>query len=146
MAVPTVLLNGEAFGQGRMSIEEILAKVDTGAAAREAEKLNERSPTTCWWSAAGQPARRRRSTPRARGIRTGVVAERFGGQVMDTLGIENFISVKQTEGPKLAMALEQHVKEYGVDIMNLQRAAALIPVMACTACSWPAARRCRRRA
>ena len=45
-----------------------------------------------------------------KGIRTGIVAERFGGQVMDTMGIENFISVKRTEGPKLVASLEEHVK------------------------------------
>jgi len=127
MAVPTVLLNGEPFGQGRMSIEEILAKVDTGAAAREAEKLNEREPYDVLVVGGGPAGAAAAIYAARKGIRTGVVAERFGGQVMDTLGIENFISVKQTEGPKLAMALEQHVKEYGVDIMNLQRAAALIP-------------------
>jgi alkyl hydroperoxide reductase subunit F len=64
-----------------------------------------------------------------KGIRTGVVAERFGGQVQDTLGIENFISVSHTEGPKLAMALEEHVKDYDVDIMNLNRAEKLIPAV-----------------
>jgi alkyl hydroperoxide reductase subunit F len=47
--------------------------------------------------------------------------------VLDTLAIENFISVKETEGPKFAIALEQHVKEYDVDIMNTQRAAKLVP-------------------
>jgi alkyl hydroperoxide reductase subunit F len=61
-----------------------------------------------------------------KGIRTGVVAERFGGQVLDTMSIENFISVTYTEGPKLAAALEQHVHEYDVDVMNLQRADQLV--------------------
>jgi alkyl hydroperoxide reductase subunit F len=62
-----------------------------------------------------------------KGIRTGIVAQRFGGQVLDTLSIENFISMKETEGPKLVSALEQHVKSYDVDVMNLQRASAIIP-------------------
>ena len=127
MAVPTVLLNGEPFGQGRMTIEEILAKLDTGAAARVAETLNEREPYDVL-VVGGGPAGAAAAVYAARkGIRTGIVAERFGGQVMDTLGIENFISVTRTEGPKLATALEQHVKEYGVDIMTLQTAATLIP-------------------
>ena len=127
MAVPTVYLNGEEFDQGRLELGQILAKVDTGAAARDARKLSEK-PAFDVLVVGGGPAGAAAAIYAARkGIRTGVVAERFGGQVMDTLGIENFISVKQTEGPKLAMALEQHVKEYGVDIMNLQRAAALIP-------------------
>ena len=127
MAVPTVMLNGEAFGQGRMTIEEILAKVDTGAAARDAAKLNEKDAYDVLVVGGGPAGAAAAIYAARKGIRTGVVAERFGGQVLDTLGIENFISVQRTEGPKLAMALEQHVKEYEVDIMNLQRAEALIP-------------------
>ncbi|PKO94563.1 MAG: alkyl hydroperoxide reductase subunit F [Betaproteobacteria bacterium HGW-Betaproteobacteria-10] len=127
MAVPTVFLNGEAFGQGRMSIEEIMAKLDTGSAARDAEKLNARAPYDVLIIGGGPAGASAAIYAARKGIRTGVVAERFGGQVLDTLGIENFISVQATDGPKLAMALEQHVREYDVDIMNLQRASQLIP-------------------
>ena len=127
MAVPTVMLNGEPFGQGRMTVEEILAKVDTGASARDAEQLNARDAYDVLVVGGGPAGSAAAIYAARKGIRTGVVAERFGGQVLDTLGIENFISVQRTEGPKLAMALEQHVKEYEVDIMNLQRAEALIP-------------------
>ena len=127
MAVPTVFVNGEHFGQGRMTVEEILAKVDTGAAEREAKALSEK-PAYDVLVVGGGPAGAAAAIYAARkGIRTGVVAERFGGQVLDTLAIENFISVKETEGPKLAWALEEHVKEYDVDIVNLQRAEQLIP-------------------
>ena len=127
MAVPVVYLNGEVFGQGRMTIEEIIAKLDTGAATRAAEKLDAKD-TFDVLVVGGGPAGSAAAIYAARkGIRTGVVAERFGGQVLDTLAIENFISVKHTEGPQLAVALEQHVKEYGVDIMNLQRVETLIP-------------------
>ena len=125
MAVPTVFLNGEPFGQGRMTLEEIIAKIDTGAAAREAEKLAAKD-TFDVLVVGGGPAGAAAAIYAARkGVRTGVVAERFGGQVLDTLAIENFISVKETDGPKLAAGLEQHVKEYNVDIMNLQRAEVL---------------------
>ncbi|MDP2824480.1 MAG: alkyl hydroperoxide reductase subunit F [Sulfuritalea sp.] len=127
MAVPTVMLNGETFGQGRMSIEEILARVDTGASARDAETLNAKDAFDVLVVGGGPAGSAAAIYAARKGIRTGVVAERFGGQVLDTLAIENFISVQHTEGPKLAAALEQHVKEYEVDIMNLQRAAALIP-------------------
>ena len=127
MAVPTVMRNGEAFGQGRMTIEEILAKVDTGAATRDAQELDAKDAYDVLVVGGGPAGAAAAIYAARKGIRTGVVAERFGGQVLDTLGIENFISVQRTEGPKLAMALEQHVKEYEVDIMNLQRAAALIP-------------------
>ncbi|WP_293761577.1 alkyl hydroperoxide reductase subunit F [uncultured Aquitalea sp.] len=127
MGVPAVFLNGEHFGQGRMGLEEILAKVDSGAAAREADKIAGKAAFDVL-VVGGGPAGAAAAVYAARkGIRTGVVAERFGGQVLDTLGIENFISVKQTEGPKLAMALEQHVREYEVDIMNTQRVESVIP-------------------
>jgi alkyl hydroperoxide reductase subunit F len=62
-----------------------------------------------------------------KGIRTGVVAERFGGQTNDTMAIENYISVLETDGPKFAAALEAQVRQYGVEIMNLQQASKLIP-------------------
>jgi len=127
MAVPAVLLNGESFGQGRMSIEEIVAKLDTGAGAHDAEKLNAKEVFDVLVVGGGPAGAAAAIYAARKGIRTGVVAERFGGQVLDTLAIENFISVQHTEGPQLAMALEQHVKEYGVDIMRAQRAEALIP-------------------
>jgi len=127
MAVPVVYLNGEVFGQGRMTIEEIVAKLDTGAVAREAGKLNAKEAYDVLVVGGGPAGAAAAIYAARKGIRTGVVAERFGGQVLDTLAIENFISVKHTEGPQLAVALEQHVKEYGVDIINMQRAEALIP-------------------
>lgn len=127
MAVPSVFLNGEPFGQGRMSLEEILAKVDTGATQREAEKLNAKEPYDVLIVGGGPAGAAAAIYAARKGIRTGLVTERFGGQVLDTLAIENFISVKYTEGPKLAAALEQHVLEYNVDVMRMQRAEELIP-------------------
>ncbi|WP_371323395.1 alkyl hydroperoxide reductase subunit F [Dechloromonas sp. ZY10] len=127
MAVPTSYLNGEEFGAGRMLIEEILAKVDTGAAARAAEELGKKEAFDVLVVGGGPAGAAAAIYAARKGIRTGVLAERFGGQVMDTLGIENFISVSHTEGPKLVASLEQHVKEYAVDVMNLQRAGKLIP-------------------
>ena len=127
MAVPTVFLNGKHFGQGRMELAEIVAKIDTGAQARAAEKIAAKSEFDVLVVGGGPAGAAAAIYAARKGIRTGVIAERFGGQVMDTLAIENFISVTATEGPKLAMALEEHVKEYEVDIMNLQRAAAVIP-------------------
>ncbi|WP_077620057.1 alkyl hydroperoxide reductase subunit F [Bacillus sinesaloumensis] len=119
MAVPTVFLNGENFGNGRMTLEEILAKVGS---APDASEFADKDPFDVL-VVGGGPAGASAAVYAARkGIRTGIVAERFGGQIMDTLGIENFISVKYTEGPKLAASLEEHVKEYDVDVMNLQRA------------------------
>ena len=126
MAVPATFLNGEMFASGRMSVEELLAKLDTGAEARTAEKLSEKAPFDVL-IVGGGPAGAAASIYAARkGFRTGIAAERFGGQVLDTLGIENFISVKYTEGPKLARELEAHVAENGVDVMNLAQAEKLV--------------------
>ena len=127
MAVPAVFLNGEPFAQGRMGLEQIIAKLDTGAAAREAEKIKTKDAFDVL-VVGGGPAGAASAVYSARkGIRTGVVAERFGGQVLDTMDIENLISVPHTEGPKLGAALEAHVKQYDVDIMNLQKAEKLVP-------------------
>ena len=127
MAVPMVFLNGQVFASGRMSVEEIVAKLDTGAAARDAAKLSEKDPFDVL-IVGGGPAGAAAAVYAARkGIRVGVAAERFGGQVNDTMAIENYISVLETDGPKFAAALEAQVRHYGVDIMNLQRAAKLVP-------------------
>jgi alkyl hydroperoxide reductase subunit F len=127
MAVPSIYLNGHMFASGKMSVEEIVAKLDTGAAARDAAKLSEKAPFDML-IVGGGPAGAAAAVYAARkGIRTGIAAERFGGQVNDTMTIENYVSVLETDGPKFAAALEAHVKEYEVEIMNLQRAEALIP-------------------
>jgi alkyl hydroperoxide reductase subunit F len=127
MAVPTVYLNGEVFGQGRMELEQIVAKIDSGASARAAEKIKAKDAFDVLVVGGGPAGAAAAIYTARKGIRTGVLAERFGGQVLDTMAIENFISVPHTEGPKLAAHLEQHVKDYDVDIMNLQRADKLIP-------------------
>ena len=127
MAVPMVFLNGQVFGSGRMSVEEIVAKLDTGAAKREAAKLDAKDPYEVL-IVGGGPAGAAAAVYAARkGIRVGVAAERFGGQTNDTMAFENYISVLETDGPKFSAALEAQVRHYGVDIMNLQRADKLIP-------------------
>ncbi|MEY3982016.1 MAG: alkyl hydroperoxide reductase subunit [Pseudomonadota bacterium] len=127
MAVPMVFLNGELFGSGRMTLEEILAKLDTGSAAREAERINDKDPFDVLVIGGGPAGAAAAVYAARKGIRTGIAAERMGGQTNDTLGIENYISVLETDGPKFSAALEAHVRAYEVDIMNLQRAARLIP-------------------
>ncbi|MBK5541394.1 alkyl hydroperoxide reductase subunit F [Pseudomonas sp. TH05] len=127
MAVPSVYLNGVNFGQGRMGLEEILGKIDTSAIEKQAEKINAKDAFDVLVVGGGPAGAAAAIYAARKGIRTGVAAERFGGQVLDTMAIENFISVQETEGPKLAGALEAHVRQYDVDIMNLQRASALIP-------------------
>ena len=130
MAVPMVFLNGQVFGSGRMSVEEIVAKLDTNAAARDAAKMNEKDPYDVL-IVGGGPAGAAAAVYAARkGIRVGVAAERLGGQLNDTMSIENYISVLETNGPKLAADLEAQVHHYGVDVMNLQRASQIVPAAA----------------
>jgi alkyl hydroperoxide reductase subunit F len=127
LAVPTVYVDGELFESGRMSLEQIVAKLDTGAAERQAAELAEKDPFDVLVVGGGPAGAASAIYAARKGIRTGIAAERFGGQVLDTMAIENFISVPRTDGPKLATALEQHVKDYEVDVMNLQAATKLVP-------------------
>ncbi|WP_448218431.1 alkyl hydroperoxide reductase subunit F [Endozoicomonas sp. 2B-B] len=126
MAVPAVFVNGKPFGHGRMSTAEIVAKLDVNAEKRAAEAINNKDPYDLLIVGAGPAGAAAAIYAARKGIRTGLVADRFGGQVMDTMAIENFISVKETEGPKLVANLEQHVLAYDVDVMSNQRASALI--------------------
>jgi alkyl hydroperoxide reductase subunit F len=127
MAVPAVFLNGEAFGSGRMELAQIVAKLDTGAEARAAEAIKTKAPFEVLIVGGGPAGAAAAIYAARKGIRTGIAAERFGGQVMDTMGIENLVAVTETEGPKLAAELERNVRANGVDLMNLQRAEALVP-------------------
>ncbi len=127
MAVPMVYLNGQVFGSGRMLIEEIVAKLDTNSAEKEAAKLSAKDAFDVLMVGGGPAGAAAAVYAARKGIRTGVVAERFGGQVNDTMGIENYISVLETDGPKFAAALEAQVRHYEVEIMNLQQAAKIVP-------------------
>ncbi|WP_039900788.1 alkyl hydroperoxide reductase subunit F, partial [Acinetobacter radioresistens] len=125
MAVPMLFQNSQHIGQGRMTLEEIIAKLDSGAAAKDAEKLNAKAAFDVLVIGGGPAGNTAAIYAARKGIRTGIVAERFGGQVMDTMDIENFTSVTKTQGPKFAAAMEEHVREYEVDIMNLQKVASI---------------------
>ncbi len=127
MAVPTVFVNGQMFGSGRMELGEILAKVDTGAAARDAARLADKAPYDMLVIGGGPAGAAAAVYAARKGIRTGIVAERFGGQTLDTMAIENYISVLETDGPKFAAALEAQVRSLDVDLMNGQRVTALEP-------------------
>lgn len=127
MSVPTVYLNGQPFDAGRMTIEQIVSKIDVGAAKRDARKISEKDPFDMLIVGGGPAGAAAAIYSARKGIRTGLAAERFGGQVLDTVAIENFISVPYTEGPRLVASLEEHVRQYEVDLMNLQRAEQLIP-------------------
>ncbi|WP_405597581.1 MULTISPECIES: alkyl hydroperoxide reductase subunit F [unclassified Pseudoalteromonas] len=125
LAVPAVYLNGEPFSQGALSLTDILNKVDSKGAQRQAESLSKKDKFDVLVIGGGPAGASAAIYSARKGLNTGIVADRFGGQVADTLAIENFISIKATEGPKLVAQLEEHVKEYDVDVMHNQRAAAL---------------------
>ncbi|OED44716.1 alkyl hydroperoxide reductase subunit F [Endozoicomonas sp. (ex Bugula neritina AB1)] len=126
MAVPAVYLNGEPFAQGRISLAEVINKLDTGADKKRAQALSKKDPFDVLVVGAGPAGASAAIYAARKGVRTGIVADRFGGQVLDTVGIENFISVKATEGPKLVSSLEEHVREYDVDIITQQKASKVI--------------------
>jgi alkyl hydroperoxide reductase subunit F len=127
MGVPAVYLNGKEFGQGRMTLTEIVAKVDTGAEKRAAEALNKRDAYDVLIVGSGPAGAAAAVYSARKGIRTGLMGERFGGQVLDTVDIENYISVPKTEGQKLAGALKAHVDDYDVDVIDSQSASKLVP-------------------
>ncbi len=122
LAVPTVYLNGEPFTNGRKTIEEILAELGSGP---DVSEFADKDPFDVLVVGGGPAGASAAIYAARKGIRTGIVAERFGGQILDTAAIENFISVNRTEGPKLAASLEEHVKDYNIDVMNLVRAKRL---------------------
>ena len=127
LAVPTVFMDGELFGSGRMTLEEIVGRLDAGAADRVAQEMAGKDAFDVLVVGGGPAGAAAAIYASRKGIRTGLVAERFGGQVLDTMAIENFVSVAHTEGPRFAAALEQHVDEYDVDVMTLQEAVELVP-------------------
>jgi alkyl hydroperoxide reductase subunit F len=127
MGVPAVFLNGKEFGQGRMTLSEIVSKVDTGAEKRAAEALNQREAYDVLIVGSGPAGAAAAIYAARKGIRTGLMGERFGGQVLDTVDIENYISVPKTEGQKLAGALKAHVDDYDVDVIDTQSASRLVP-------------------
>ncbi len=125
MAVPSVYLNGELFSQGAVTIDQILKKIDPDAGEKQAEQLSSKALFDMLIVGGGPAGASAAIYSARKGIRTGIVADKFGGQVAETVGIENFISVKKTEGPRLVAGLEEHVRDYDVDIMDDNKAVKL---------------------
>ncbi|WP_194868104.1 alkyl hydroperoxide reductase subunit F [Pseudoalteromonas sp. PPB1] len=125
LAVPSVFLNGELFSQGAITLSDVLAKLDNTLSEQQALALGQKSVFDVLVVGGGPAGAAAAIYSARKGLNTGVVAERFGGQVADTMSIENFISVSATEGPKLVAQLEEHVNDYQVDVMKNQRASGL---------------------
>lgn len=125
LAVPAVFLDGQPFGSGRMDLDGILDRLDQAGGARAAAALDARAPFDMLVVGAGPAGAAAAIYAARKGIRTGIVAERFGGQTLDTLAIENYVSVRETDGPRFAAALQAHVQAYEVDVMTGQRVQAL---------------------
>ena len=127
MAVPSIYLNGEFFGSGRMGLSEILTKLDQSLPAEQAIGLSKREAYDLLVIGGGPAGVSAAIYAARKGIRTGLVADRLGGQLNDTMAIENFISLPLTDGPKLSSALEHHLKTYDIDLITMQRVKKLRP-------------------
>lgn len=125
LSVPTIYLNGELFGTGRTDLGQFVAKLDSGAAERQQAALGQKEPYDVLVVGQGPAGVAAAIYEARKGLRTGLVGERFGGQILDTMGIENYISTPYTEGPKLAAALEEHAKQYPIDIVSRVAATGL---------------------
>lgn len=131
LTVPTVFCNGEVFSQGRTDLEglvrELSNRFDPDASVALAARLDALDPFDILVVGAGPAGVAAAVYAARKGLRTGVVAERIGGQVLDTMGIENFPATRRTEGPALARDLEHHLRAYPVEVITSQRAVKLHP-------------------
>lgn len=115
--VPSVYLNGELFANGKVEIAELVEKLQTAH-----PEMLEQGPTTALPTQdvvviGGGPAGVAAAIYSARkGLAVTLVADRLGGQVKDTVGIENLISVPKTTGNELAGSLRQHMENYTINL------------------------------
>ena len=124
MAVPATFLNGETFYNGKMELSEILSRLDTGAADKAAEKMSAKDPFEVLIIGGGPAGVASGIYTARKGFRTGMAAERFGGQLQDTLGIENLPGTSYTEGPKLSDSLKAQANENAIDPSQIEEIAS----------------------
>ncbi|AUT04868.1 Alkyl hydroperoxide reductase subunit [Streptococcus parauberis] len=122
MAVPTVYLDNQVFSSGRTTVEQLLEKI-TGPAS--ADNFSEKGVYDVLVIGGGPAGNSSAIYAARKGLKTGLLAETFGGQVMETVGIENMIGTLYTEGPKLMAQIEEHTKSYNVDIIKVQLATSI---------------------
>ncbi|WP_026374613.1 alkyl hydroperoxide reductase subunit F [Aestuariibacter salexigens] len=121
--VPTVILNGEVFANGKVDTAQLIDKLkqahpDLGKQAAPTEALPEQDVTVIGGGPAGVAAA---IYAARKGLKVTIVADRFGGQVKDTMDIENLISVPKTTGTELTGALHTHLADYDVTIKEHMR-------------------------
>jgi len=115
--VPSVYVNGELFANGKVTAAELINKLlerDPGIAnADDAAKLPLQDVTVIGGGPAGVAAA---IYSARKGLKVTLIADRIGGQVKDTMDIENLISVSKTTGPELSGALQAHMNDYDVTV------------------------------
>ncbi len=115
--VPSVYLNGEIFANGQIDTGKLVDKL----LSVDPEILNnikqESLPQQDVTVIGGGPAGVAAAIYSARkGLKVTMVADRIGGQVKDTVGIENLISVPKTTGTELTGNMQSHLSDYEVTI------------------------------
>lgn len=126
MGVPAVFLNDQLFSSDRSDLNTLISLLESSQPSVSTASI-ERPPYDVLAIGAGPAGAAAAVYAARKGIRVGIVADRFGGQTIDTLGIENFISVLHTQGPKFSADLEAHVRSYGVDVISPHKALSRAP-------------------
>ena len=122
MSVPTVYKDQEEFTSGRATIEQLVEKLD---GPLDADAFADKGVYDVLVIGGGPAGNSAAIYAARKGLKTGLLAETFGGQVIETVGIENMIGTLYTEGPKLMAQVEEHTKSYNVDIIKSQLATGI---------------------